>query len=126
MSEHALLSASSASRWMACPPSARLGEGYPETTSVYAEEGKLAHKLAELMLTLITKPVCTDADKASAKNAIETAPPEMLRLVQDYYDLCVEKINTAISFSSDAKILLEQRLDFSDWVEAGFGTGDMA
>ncbi|MDU2112484.1 MAG: DUF2800 domain-containing protein, partial [Clostridiales bacterium] len=48
MTKHALLSASSASRWINCPPSARLTENIKEETSVYAEEGSLAHELAEL------------------------------------------------------------------------------
>ena len=47
---HALLSASGASRWMACTPSARLEEQFPDTTSESAREGTLAHELAELKL----------------------------------------------------------------------------
>lgn len=46
--KHALLSPSSASRWLRCPPSVRLGENAPESTSEYAEEGRLAHAIAEL------------------------------------------------------------------------------
>ena len=45
---HALLSASSAHRWLACTPSARLEEQFPDTTSEAAKEGTLAHELAEL------------------------------------------------------------------------------
>jgi hypothetical protein len=48
MGEHALLSASSSHRWLHCTPSARLGEKLPESTSEYAEEGSLAHEIAEL------------------------------------------------------------------------------
>ena len=47
---HALLSASSAKRWLACPPSARLTENMPDTGSGYAAEGTLAHSLCELKL----------------------------------------------------------------------------
>ena len=45
---HALLSPSSAARWLNCPPSVRLGENIPQTTSVHAEKGRLAHSIAEL------------------------------------------------------------------------------
>ncbi len=45
---HALLGPSKAYQWMACTPSARLEEGFPDTTSEAAEEGTLAHELAEL------------------------------------------------------------------------------
>ena len=45
--KHALLSASSASRWLNCPPSARLGENYEDKPSEYAAEGTEAHALGE-------------------------------------------------------------------------------
>ena len=47
---HAVLSPSGAHRWMACPPSARLEQMFPDTTSEVAEEGTLAHHLAEISL----------------------------------------------------------------------------
>ena len=46
--KHALLGASSAERWLMCPPSARLGEQFPDTASEYAAAGTLAHAIAEL------------------------------------------------------------------------------
>ena len=45
---HATLSASSAARWIMCPPSALLAAEAPETTSSYAEAGRLAHAIGEL------------------------------------------------------------------------------
>ena len=45
---HALLSASSSHRWLNCPPSVRLSEQFPQTTSTYAEAGRVAHAIAEL------------------------------------------------------------------------------
>lgn len=47
---HALLGPSGAARWLACPPSARLEEHEPETYSLAAEKGQLAHELAEQKL----------------------------------------------------------------------------
>ena len=47
---HALLGPSSAHRWLACPPSARLEEGMDDQGSEYAREGTLAHRLGELRL----------------------------------------------------------------------------
>ena len=46
--KHALLSASSAHRWLACTPSAKLEEQFPDTESEAAAEGTLAHELAEM------------------------------------------------------------------------------
>ena len=46
--KHALLSASSASRWLVCTAAPRFEEGLPESTSEYAEEGRLAHAIGEI------------------------------------------------------------------------------
>lgn len=45
--KHALLGASSAARWIACPPSARLTENMEGGSSQYAEEGTKAHEACE-------------------------------------------------------------------------------
>lgn len=47
MGQHSILSASGAHRWLKCPPSALLEAQFPDKTSDSAEEGTLAHKLAE-------------------------------------------------------------------------------
>ena len=47
---HALLSASSSYRWLACPPSARLCENVEDKGSEYASEGTAAHTLCEYKL----------------------------------------------------------------------------
>ena len=50
---------------------------------------------------------------------------EMWEATGRYLDICIEKINAARKASRDAKIMVEQRLDFSTWVPEGFGTGDL-
>ena len=47
---HALLSASGAHRWLKCPPSALLGQQFPDSESEAAREGTLAHELCEIKL----------------------------------------------------------------------------
>lgn len=115
MSAHAILSASGAERWLKCPPSARLEQDFPQTSSAYAEEGREAHALAESFLKSylagVPTGLCTDGEKLEA--------------VTTYVDIAIEKINEARARSKDAKILLEQRLDFSEYVPEGFGTGDL-
>lgn len=117
---HAILSASSAKRWMACTPSARLEEAYREehgeTTSAYAEEGTRAHAAAEkILLSLLfgagDTPVFDDE--------------EMIRAIADYTDRVIEFVNEAKAITPDAFVALEERLDFSGWVPGGFGTGDV-
>ena len=51
---HALLSASSAHRWLACPPSAVAAEAYPAQDTTFTREGTLAHEVAEY--TVRTNP----------------------------------------------------------------------
>lgn len=113
---HAILSASSSSRWLACPPSARINAELPETTSIYAEEGTKAHALAEKTLK---------GYLAGGPAEVQSDNEEMKEAVQRYVDICIEKINAAKAASPDAVVHVEFRLDFSTYVPDGFGTGDM-
>lgn len=127
MRGHAMLSASGSSRWLACPPSARLEEQLPEETSEYAAEGRFAHTLAELHLQLYLKTITKRVFNKRLKD-LQQSPfysQEMEDYVQIYTDLAIEKINAARNRSKDALVFLEQRLDFSSWVPEGFGTGDV-
>jgi hypothetical protein len=69
--KHALLSASSAERWLNCTPSARLAENYEDTTSPYAAEGTLAHELAELMLKKELKQITANVFNKEIKQIKE-------------------------------------------------------
>lgn len=52
--KHALLSASSAARWLHCTAAPRFEEQFPENTSEYAEEGRLAHAICELKVIILS------------------------------------------------------------------------
>jgi len=121
--KHALLSASGAKRWMECPPSARLEEPYPDSTSEYAKEGTAAHTYAELKLGRIIGTVKNKEVKNFEKNN-EYYSKSMTDYIETYTDLVMEKHAEAQTRSKDAILMLEQRLDFSRWVPEGFGTGD--
>ena len=112
---HARLSASGSKRWLTCTPSPRLEEGFPEESSPFALEGTVAHELAEnrLRFFLFKDAVLTDGDT------------EMIDHVGYYTNLVIERYHAALAETLDAIILLEQRLDFSNWVPDGFGTGDV-
>lgn len=116
--QHALLSASSSARWLACPPSARFEQQFPSDgkASIYAVEGTKAHAVAEDTLKTYLR-----------KGTIEILGAddgEMEEAVRYYVDTVLEKLNAARRSSSDAKLLVEQKLDYSRWVPEGFGTGD--
>lgn len=104
---HALLSASSAARWLACPPSAVAAEAYENEGTDYTREGTLAHEVAELYAR---------GDNTAPGNEITQ---EMLECALSYRDYIQEQTK-----SDSATVLLEQRVDFSPWVPDGFGTAD--
>ena len=116
MRAHALLSASASHRWLACPPSAKLEATFPESHSVYADEGTRAHALAEDTLRRFLY---------NGNSEVRSDDAEMQESIQYYVDACIEKINAARKASRDALALVEHRLDFSAYVPQGFGTGDM-
>lgn len=126
MGQHALLSASGAHRWMVCTKSPRLEESMEEETSVYAEEGTLAHNLAELKIAfeigLLTKQKYNKKLKELRSDTLFT--DEMDKATDFHKDFCVERYNAAKAETQDAVIMLEQRLDYSPWVPEGFGTSD--
>ncbi|QRG66951.1 DUF2800 domain-containing protein [Brevibacillus choshinensis] len=128
---HALLSASGASRWINCPPSARLTEHIPDTRSEYANEGTAAHEFSEILLRRSLYP-CNSKEREKLADTLEHFKatnqyygPEMENAIQDYVDVVNERFMESKARSSDAVVLLEERLDYSEWVPDGYGTGDV-
>ncbi len=125
---HAKLSASGSDRWLSCPGSVVLEDMFPEQGSTsYADEGTFAHELSELHLSLLLNVITVEAH-ATRLTTIKLNPfysQGMEDHVQTYIDVVIERINAARALTPDAIVLLEQRLDFSPWVEGGYGTGDV-
>lgn len=124
---HAKLSASGAKRWMSCPPSANLEAQFPDKTSEYAEEGTFAHSLAELILRYNNNEISKKAF-STRLNKMKADPlynAEMQDYIEDYAQLVWEQVNEAKAICQDVQPLFEQRLDFSEYVPEGFGTGDV-
>ena len=116
--DHALLSASGSKRWLACTPSARLEEYFPEVTSKYAEEGTKAHETAEKILTALIE----GRKRPAFRNA---EVKEIARNLQPYIEYVWGLYNELAEENGDVVIFLETRVDFSDYVPEGFGTGDV-
>lgn len=116
--QHALLSASGAHRWLACPPSATLEAGLPESSSQAAEQGTAAHALAEWKLRRRLHGVISARPVSSWHDA------EMDTLTDDYAAFVQERLRDVQHDCTDPHVLIEQRLDFSHIVPGGFGTGD--
>ncbi|MDY5155570.1 DUF2800 domain-containing protein [Actinotignum urinale] len=115
--KHALLSASSAHRWLHCPPSAKLTAGVTETPSEAALQGTAAHALAEHKLRRALK-------QQSKRPVSKYEDDEMNTHTDDYVSYVLEQYEQAKQVTSGAVIYIEQHLDFSNVVPGGFGTGD--
>lgn len=126
MAKHALLSASSAESWLNCTPSARLTEKYKDTSSEYAELGTLAHSFGELKLKKELKLISPSIynKKLLALQGHELYYPDIEPEVEDYTNYVMEEYYAALAKTKDAKIFLEEKLDYSSYVPSGFGTGD--
>lgn len=126
MSGHAILGPSSASRWMACTPSARLEMQYPDSSGIAAQEGTLAHELGETLIKYHHKLI-TKAEYSKIIKRIEADSmynPDMQGHAEDYASFVAERFAEARNITKDAVLQVEAKLNLTDYVPEGFGTGD--
>ena len=119
MGKHSFLSASASHRWINCPPSARLCEEYADRPSEYAQEGTDCHELCAYKVE--------EALGRRVKDPTENLTyysQEMEDCAAGYAAYVSELLETAKLTCADPVILIEQRVDFSRWVQDGFGTAD--
>lgn len=119
MPKHAYLSASASHRWLACPPSAKLCANILDQASEYAQQGTDCH---ELCAYLVEKALGRDVINPTENLTYYDA--EMQNCAEEYRNYVLEQIEASKEFCKDPQVMIEQRLDFSRWVENGFGTGD--
>ena len=105
MAAHSKIGASSAKRWMSCPGSVKLSEGYENKSSAFAEEGTRAHEYAEKMLD----------NKGVKDGAFDFDDPEMEGFVQIYVDYVL---------SLEGELHIEHRFHLKKLHEDLFGTSD--
>lgn len=122
--QHAILSASSAHKWLVCTPSARLEEQFPCKTSEYMQEGTLAHAIAEFKArSYFLEPMskATQTKKLNKLKKEDGFQEEMLEYTDTYLNFLKEE---ALQTKVKPFIAIEQKLDFSNYVPEGFGTAD--
>lgn len=128
MSAHARLSPSSAHRWIQCPGSVRLisemeKQGQTtEFTSVYADEGTMAHTIAEIKASrafgLITRAEFIRRNRDWVESTPEEYHADMLLHAEAY----VELLKSLAAEYPHTQVMLEQRVDTG--VPASWGTAD--
>ena len=116
--KHAVLSASSSKQWIHCPPSARLQEPFPNDSSVFAEEGTWAHELCEYKV----KKYLHERKKRPQS---EFYTEEIEQATDIYAEFVISIIEGMKRNGVEPLCFVEERLDFSNIVPEGFGTGDM-
>src|ERR1700694_3755008 len=123
---HAVLSPSSAARWLSCTPSARLEAQYSDRAGQAAAEGTLAHHLGEAILAsrlgLIQPHELYARHEEAKKNSLYSA--ELWDYAAQYAGHVLELYGELRAKRPDAEIFLERVLDLREWVEEGFGTSD--
>lgn len=137
MPKHAKLSASGAELWINCPGSVHMAELYPETTSPAAEEGTLAHALAETMIKvardnpgpMTQAELMIERDNVTAFYSVHKdlggSFDDMTRILEPYVDFVMEEFEAIRKTDPAAELMTEQHVDFSDIVPGGFGTSDV-
>ncbi len=119
MPKHAYLSASASHRWLACPPSAKLCAQEEDRGSPYAQQGTDAHELCQYLLEKALGRPCRDPTED-----LTYYDAEMQEAAEGYCSFVMEQVAEAKKLCKDPLVCVEQTLDFSKWVEHGFGTGD--
>lgn len=121
---HAFISASNAHRWLNCTAAPAFEAQFPKSSSVYADEGTLAHAICEIYARRKFDP---GADKSALTKELAKLKrdklynPEMLDTAKAYVEYLTEK---SVEFDNPPHIVQEIRVDFSDYVPAAFGTCD--
>lgn len=117
-SVHARFSPSAANRRIHCPPSLLLEEQFEEGESIYAAEGTAGHELAEHLIRKYLK-------LRTKRPTSEYYTDELISAVNEYVSFVIGEIESARRDCSHPVIVVEQRVDASEYVDNCFGTADM-
>lgn len=119
LAKHAFLAASASDRWLHCPPSAKLCAQEDDQGSEYARQGSDAHALCEhLLLKALGRETSDPTEDLTYYDA------EMQEAAEAYASFVMEQVAEAKTLCADPLICVEQTVDFSKWVQHGFGTAD--
>ena len=114
---HAVLSPSSAARWLACQRSARLEQEFSDQPTQAAAEGTAAHALAEHKIRKALK-------MRSRRPVSEYDSDEMEECTDAYRDYIIEQLSVERQTCHDAQAYIETKLDLASYVPGSFGTSD--
>lgn len=121
--QHSKFSASAASRWLSCPGSMVLSAGLPDSSSVYAAWGTVAHAFADACIQTSTEMGGADIGK------IREADGHTITVDQDMVDCVNTYLATLREMTANADVLTgEMRVNYAEWLgvphESAWGTAD--
>ena len=126
---HAKLSSSASKRWLGCPGSVKLSEHYPNGSSIYADEGTIAHGVAEGMISkdakLVQKYEVEAAKFYGEHPELNGTFLEMKMILQPYVDYVFEEYAAQVHEDGAAQLMTEERVDLTEYIPGGFGTSDV-
>ena len=126
---HAKLSSSASKRWLGCPGSVKLSEHYPNGSSIYADEGTIAHGMAEGMISkddkLVQKYEVEAAKFYGEHPELNGTFLEMKMILQPYVDYVFEEYAAQVHEDGAAQLMTEERVDLTEYIPGGFGTSDV-
>lgn len=121
---HARLSPSGSKKWLACPGSITLEASIPNTGNKYSEEGTAMHEVAAWCLTEHHPASKRIGDYIVVSTAGE--PERKVKFTEDMADLTQGYVDTIRQLGVGNTLLVEQRVEFSEFVQVPnqFGTAD--
>jgi hypothetical protein len=125
VSEHAKLSPSSSAGWLACAGRIALEAAYPNTSSEASDKGTACHAVAAKCLTEAN----WTAEQSIGTKVPVHSPGELTRVVlftDEMAAMVQPYVDTMRGIGRDHVMLIEHRVDFSDYigVPESFGTAD--
>jgi hypothetical protein len=129
MAAHALLSASGAYRWTVCTKAPRFEATFPDSSSIYALEGTIAHAMGEYCLrheVAASEIVIEDEDVPEMHDLVKVFPKHTREEMDAEIATMARHVQTYVDYvmSLPGSRFIEQRVDFSHIVPEGFGTSD--
>ncbi len=123
--EHAHLSPSGSKRWMSCAGSLTLERDFPNTSNTYSDDGTAMHTIASRVLTT-PGTAAEQYEHELVPVHKKTEPPRYVRFTAEMAELVSGYVNSLRAIAAGEPIMVEQRVDFSEFVQVPgqFGTLD--
>jgi hypothetical protein len=123
--EHAHLSPSGSKRWFSCPGSLVLEADFPNNSTEYSDFGTCCHTIAARVLTA---PGSFPEQHVGELVPVhyKTEPPRYVRFTEEMAELVTGYVDSLRKIAAGEPILVEQRVNFSEFVQVPnqFGTLD--